>query len=504
MTEFNYLHNFMLNMKNIKKLSLLFAVALLSSLTGCKRSSLSGNTSRGTGWQINAKDGGFQYNTRYKGQETAPGLVFVEGGTFTRGNVQDDVMHDWNNSPNQQHVASFYMDETEVTNLMYSEYLDWIKRVYPPSDEKFKEIYASAVPDTLVWRNRLGNSEVYVENYLRHPAFMNYPVVGVSWIQAVQYAEWRTDRVNERILEREAYVQKDVRYNDINANSTFTTAAYLKRPETVYGGKMDSLAGKSANSKLSDTIKVYAGVEKGIMLPSYRLPTETEWEYAALALVGDREYNTYRGKKKYPWSGEYTRSEDRRTEGDQLANFKLGKGDYGGISGWSDDGADITIQVKQYPPNDFGIYDMAGNVAEWVSDVYRPIVDDEVSDFNYYRGNVYLKDVINEDGRAQVISPDQMAEEVVAKEREIYAAQAQESGKPAEIVEKMIDGRIRKFLSENSLTEQAFVKDPDTTVGKLVSAAGAEIIGFSRFEVGEGIEVEKVDFAAEVAAQLGN
>jgi elongation factor Ts len=81
----------------------------------------------------------------------------------------------------------------------------------------------------------------------------------------------------------------------------------------------------------------------------------------------------------------------------------------------------------------------------------------------------------------QVISPDQMAEEVVAKEREIYAAQAQESGKPAEIVEKMIDGRIRKFLSENSLTEQAFVKDPDTTVGKLVSAAGSEIIGFSRF-----------------------
>ena len=104
----------------------------------------------------------------------------------------------------------------------------------------------------------------------------------------------------------------------------------------------------------------------------------------------------------------------------------------------------------------------------------------------------------------QVVSPDQMAEEVVAKEREIYAAQAQESGKPAEIIEKMIDGRIRKFLSENSLTEQAFVKEPDTTVGKLVSTAGAEIIGFSRFEVGEGIEVEKVDFAAEVAAQLGN
>ena len=74
----------------------------------------------------------------------------------------------------------------------------------------------------------------------------------------------------------------------------------------------------------------------------------------------------------------------------------------------------------------------------------------------------------------------------------------------AEIIEKMVDGRVRKFLSENSLTEQAFVKDPDTTVGKLVTGAGAEVLGFTRFEVGEGIEVEKVDFAAEVAAQLGN
>jgi elongation factor Ts len=104
----------------------------------------------------------------------------------------------------------------------------------------------------------------------------------------------------------------------------------------------------------------------------------------------------------------------------------------------------------------------------------------------------------------QVVSPADMPEEVVAKEREIYAAQAADSGKPAEIVGKMIDGRIRKFLAENSLTEQAFVKDPDQTVGKLVSAAGAAVLSFTRFEVGEGIDVEKVDFAAEVAAQLGN
>jgi len=102
----------------------------------------------------------------------------------------------------------------------------------------------------------------------------------------------------------------------------------------------------------------------------------------------------------------------------------------------------------------------------------------------------------------QVVSPEQMPEDVITKEREIFTAQAQDSGKPAEIIEKMIDGRIRKFLAENSLTEQAFVKDPETTVGKLVKAAGAEIVSFSRFEVGEGIEVAKVDFADEVAAQL--
>ena len=102
----------------------------------------------------------------------------------------------------------------------------------------------------------------------------------------------------------------------------------------------------------------------------------------------------------------------------------------------------------------------------------------------------------------QVVSAADMPEELVAKEKEIFVAQAQDSGKPAEIIEKMIGGRIKKFLAENSLTEQSFVKDPDITVGKLVSNAGAQVVSFVRFEVGEGIDVEKVDFAQEVAAQL--
>lgn len=102
----------------------------------------------------------------------------------------------------------------------------------------------------------------------------------------------------------------------------------------------------------------------------------------------------------------------------------------------------------------------------------------------------------------QVVRPEDMEQDVVEKEKEIYTAQALESGKPPEIVEKMIGGRIKKFLSENSLLEQPFVKDPDLSVGKLVAAAGASVASFARFEVGEGIEVEQVDFAAEVAAQL--
>lgn len=102
----------------------------------------------------------------------------------------------------------------------------------------------------------------------------------------------------------------------------------------------------------------------------------------------------------------------------------------------------------------------------------------------------------------QVVSPSDVPADLIEKEKAIYAAQAQDSGKPAAVIEKMTQGRLNKFLDEISLLGQAYVKDPDMTVGNLLKAKKAEVAGFTRFAVGEGIEKETVDFATEVMAQV--
>ena len=417
-----------MKVKKVIAVNLMLSLALVLGLSGCSKKSSSSNKSAATGWNLNDKKGGFKINTKFKTPPPAPGLVLVEGGTFTMGKVQDDVMHDWNNSPNQQHVQSFYMDETEVTNAMYAEYLYWVKTVFPPTDEKYKNIYDGVVPDTLVWRNRLGFNETMTNNYLRHPAYANYPVVGVNWIQATEFTKWRTDRVAEGSLEKAGFLKKNAKINDISAEKSFSTETYLAAPTKTFGGdEKIVLKGKNGKAKAKTTkgdkgsagstqqpTNIYAQTSSGILPQEYRLPTEAEWEYAAAADVGTREYNNYKGQKKYPWKGSYTRSGKRQVKGDQLANFKQGKGDYGGIAGWSDDAADITQKVKFYPPNDFGLYDMAGNVAEWVADVYRPMVDDEANDFNYYRGNVYTKNKIGEDGKLELVTSENIKYDTVS------------------------------------------------------------------------------------------
>lgn len=448
-------------MRKVVTFKVLLILAISATTFSCKKSSSSKNSSRATGWQINNREGGFQYNTDFKEQETSPGLVFIEGGTFTKGRVQDDVMHDWNNSPTQQHVQSFYMDETEVTNMMYLEYLDWLKRTMPPSEDLYKNVYNGALPDTLVWRNRLGFNEVMTENYLRHPAYAEYPVVGVSWIQAVEFADWRTDRVNEHNLEKNGYIARDAKTTQVSSDAIFSTEGYIIAPTEAYGGNQEitNPEGRSRRNVRVDAdgneTNIYATRETGLITPKYRLPTETEWEYAALGLSELRSYNLYRGRKKYPWDGQYTRSGKRKYRGDQLANFKQGKGDYGGIAGWSDDGADITNAVKSYSPNDFGLYDMAGNVAEWVADVYRPIVDDEFNDFNYYRGNVYTKNAITEEGTVKIVTTDDIVYDTLSNGKVIAR------NLPGEIAQVPIDENETYLRTNFDRSNQINFRDGD-------------------------------------------
>ena len=139
---------------NYQHFSLLISVLILT-FSSCSKSSSKSSISRGTGWKIDE-------NSSFKEQEIAPGLVLIPGGTFTKGKVQDDVMRDWNNTPTQQQVQSFFIDETEVTNSMYLEYLKYLKKVYPPEDPKLGGVYEAALPDTLVWRNRLSYNEDFV------------------------------------------------------------------------------------------------------------------------------------------------------------------------------------------------------------------------------------------------------------------------------------------------------------------------------------------------------
>ncbi len=407
------------NMHHFLKLNILALVLLSLSLVNCSQSSTSNNnstTSTLTGWEFNDPDyGGFAINNKFKEHKTPPSMVLIEGGTFTMGSVQDDVMSDWNTTPKRIQIRSYYLDESEVTNSEYLFYLLWLERVFPPRIDNYGHIYEAALPDTLVWRNALGSNESLSETYLRHPAYANYPVVGVSWSQANDFCEWRTDRVNEKIL-MDLGIIKNLFNEDsitVEGKNHFTTETYYSNPKLLFDGDSTiydkGLKSIRRSDIAKDTLKESKGLKgrhvkpyDGILYPDFRLPTEAEWEYAAKANFENREYNNTRGRKKYPWKEKYTRNNSSHKKGDQLANFKQGKGDYSGIAGWSNDGADITIRVKSYPPNAFGLYDMAGNVAEWVYDVYRNQIDTETNDFNYVRGNLFMKKAIDESGNVVI------------------------------------------------------------------------------------------------------
>ncbi len=367
------------------------AILLLASCGKKERSTT-------TGWNYNdQKWGGFEKVEGYKGQITGPNLVPIEGGTFVMGLTQEDATYDWNAIPRRVTVSSFYMDETEVTNLDYREYLYWLRRVF---GESYPEVYLKALPDTLVWREELAYNEPMVETYFRHPSFNDYPVVGVSWIQATQYCMWRTDRVNEMLLIEKGILNPNTEQQD---EANFNTEAYLAG---VY--EESAINVRKGLKDFRNGGERQVSFEDGILLPSYRLPTEAEWEYAALSLQGkmaSSQDELITDRRIYPWDGNSVRYQKRnKQQGMMLANFKRGGGDYMGMAGKLNDNAAGPAEVRSFIPNDFGLYNMAGNVNEWVADAYRPLTslalrDVENHDLNPYRGGEFKTRVLDDEGK---------------------------------------------------------------------------------------------------------
>jgi sulfatase modifying factor 1 len=329
--------------------SMMLSSCFLGGGGGRPTSSHPGALSTTTGMAYNDEDNnGFEVKP-FAGQPEGPNLVFIEGGRSIVGSFEEDILNRRDNIERTVSVASFYMDETEIANIHWLEYLHYLN-----ISDSSREVYIAALPDTTVWEARLAYNDPYVDHYLRYPGFRYFPVVGVSWVQASNYGDWRTMAVNQKLYEESGE----------------------ELPETS-GGRIP--------------------LESGIVLPNYRLPSEAEWEYAATALIGTQwldENQTH--QRLYPWDGHALRNPYGKEMGYFLANFKRGRGDYAGIAGKLNDGALITSYIYEFPPNDFGLYNMAGNVSEWVLDVYRPMSFQDFDDLNPIRRDGYMDETKNE------------------------------------------------------------------------------------------------------------
>lgn len=319
-------------------------------------------------------------------------MVPIEGGTFDMGQRGEFITANRDNPQRRITVSSFFMDQYEVRNVDWREYTHWMELVF---GRVSPQIVEKVQPNVKVWREELAYNEPYLQNYFTHPSFNNYPIVGITWEQAMEYCSWRTDRVNEQALINAGVIEKP-NYSQLFDSTTnietirntfvFNTQKYL------YQDSYQPKNGKNPKKTLTDQIRK-ANRADGILFEDFRLPTEAEWEFAAYAPIAGPDGILKEGKI-YPWKGPQTRNTDKIDLGKMRANFVRGRGDMMGTSGALNDNATITAPVYSYTPNDFGLYNMAGNVNEWVLDVYRSTSAGVVSEYNSFRGNVYMKPVI--------------------------------------------------------------------------------------------------------------
>ncbi len=398
-----------------------FCMVSLAVLLGISCTDKRKESSSTTGWTYNDYDwGGFEKtDAEMAEQPIPPGMVLVEGGVYLMGQTYDDVFQENNSEPRKITVTSFYMDETEITNLQYREYLFWLQRFLPD----YPALKKAALPDTLVWLDELTYNDPYVDEYFRNPAFQDYPVVGVSWIQANDFTKWRTDRINELILIENGVLERsmgdyasslvaseDDEDEEGGRGNLFSTETYFSGAETQIGGEEDEdeeipspyQATMRDYTKKKCKDKRFVRKEDGYLMPDVRLPTEAEWEYAAIAIAGNHvdpeSQELYANRKGYAWNGNTVREPKRGTwQGRMLANFKRGNGDYAGFAGNRNDDCPFTCPVYSFMPNDFGLFNMAGNVNEWVYDIYRKRTSDVASDLNPARGNVFQRQAIDPD-----------------------------------------------------------------------------------------------------------